>query len=242
VPVVNNQKEIITFRNQIKSFERQFPRSYCWCIQHILMSSSSSSSSSSLWSRIFRFLFFSLAMILAVVFILRSQRESQQKLKASLATDRLYDSLTDVLFPACHGIECFIESNNRPRRDQYCSKTVFPGSEGEHFHLHEHYELQNLVITIRHGDRSSMHSLPNAKLMKFPTASLLKPEVLQFVSYLSQFSLKYIVDTPATTSDKKLKRKIQEEKATDGSNVGDNIERSGDTSVETNTSKVIPLL
>lgn len=99
-------------------------------------------------------------MIVIVVFILRSQRDSQAKLKVAQSNDKLYDYVQDMLQPQCRGVECFIEANNRPRRDQYCSRTMYPGSEGEHFAHHDDFELQNLVITIR--DRSSIHSLPNA--------------------------------------------------------------------------------
>lgn len=146
--------------------------------------------SAHLWYRVLRMLLFSVLMIVIVVFLLRSQRESQQRLRDSIASDQLYDSLKELL-PNCNSVDCSGDTYSKSRRDQYCSKTMYPGAEGMHFHFHEHYELQNLVIMIRHGDRSSMHSLPNAKLIKFPTTSLLRPEVLQFLQYLSQFTLTF---------------------------------------------------
>jgi hypothetical protein len=147
--------------------------------------------SAQLWYRALRMIVFSFVMIGIVVYLLRSQRASQQRLRDSIASDQLYDSLKEIL-PNCNAVDCSGDMYTKSRRDQYCSKTMYPGAEGMHFHFHEHYELQNLLITIRHGDRSSMHSLPNAKLIKFPTSSILKPEVLKFVKYLSQFSLNFL--------------------------------------------------
>jgi len=56
---------------------------------------------------------------------------------------------------------CFdVELN---RLDQYCSNDVVRGEDGsESFTQHDRWNLAFLAITIRHGDRSPIHSLPGS--------------------------------------------------------------------------------
>lgn len=107
------------------------------------------------------------------------------------------------------------------RLTQYCSEHVPPGVEGAtKFPAHEHYILQDLIIAIRHGDRSGIHIMPGSEKKKtlptafaFPALSstssstnsgggnsasntpaslLMHPEIKPSISKLSHFELKIL--------------------------------------------------
>ncbi len=99
---------------------------------------------------------------------------------------------TEPIFPSCESVECYTNEDNITRLDRYCAKHQYLGAEGESFIHNEYFEIANLVITTRYGDRSSMFSLPAFTPMKPQYNSLLKPEALQYTKYLQNFRLKYL--------------------------------------------------
>lgn len=102
------------------------------------------------------------------------------------------DQYTEPIFPSCESIDCYTNAENVTRLDSYCAKHQYLGSEGDKFVHSEYFEMSNLVITTRYGDRSAMFSLPAFTPMKPQYNSLLKPESLQYTKYLQNFRLKYL--------------------------------------------------
>lgn len=76
---------------------------------------------------------------------------------------------------------CFDEQLNR--LDQYCSNDVVQGEDGAtSFSQHDGWNLAFLAITIRHGDRSPIHSLLGSKHKNFDN-SLVKLLDIDAVKY-----------------------------------------------------------
>jgi hypothetical protein len=65
-----------------------------------------------------------------------------------------------------------------PRLDLYCAKTQALGAENSYFYDKEKFKLKNLVITIRHGDRSPIHIVPGSSAVEDPVSSLAKASLL----------------------------------------------------------------
>lgn len=55
---------------------------------------------------------------------------------------------------------CFDEPINR--LDQYCAAKSIQGQEGPAIELKDEWKLIYLALTIRHGDRSPIHSMPGS--------------------------------------------------------------------------------
>ena len=55
---------------------------------------------------------------------------------------------------------CFDEPINR--LDQYCAANSIQGQEGAAIELKDEWKLIYLALTIRHGDRSPIHSMPGS--------------------------------------------------------------------------------
>jgi hypothetical protein len=81
--------------------------------------------------------------------------------------------------------------DEQPRSLQYCANTIYGGSEGT-FSGDEGYILKQLFILIRHGDRSSIHRLPNSYHSKQNTPRLIQPEALKYLPRLESFHIKKI--------------------------------------------------
>jgi hypothetical protein len=86
--------------------------------------------------------------------------------------------------------EILIGSNRINRIDQYCTHTIPTGEEETYYSWKDYFSLEQLTITIRHGDRSSIHSFPN-NIIKV-NSSMFKnkyfdDQALSFTSKLSQF-------------------------------------------------------
>jgi hypothetical protein len=97
------------------------------------------------------------------------------------------------------------ESSHNPhdRLQQYCNKHLWmSGVEGRSFQGNHNWELKYLALTIRHGDRSAIHSVPGAKrlVLRNKGEFLLDPEAVHFNPRLSSYktvlkaSLTSIVD------------------------------------------------
>jgi hypothetical protein len=83
-----------------------------------------------------------------------------------------------------------------PRLDLYCAKTQVLGAENSYFYDKEKFKLKNLVITIRHGDRSPIHIVPGSSAVEDPVTSsvaktsfLLDKDVLAHTPHLSSLLL-----------------------------------------------------
>lgn len=81
------------------------------------------------------------------------------------------------------------------RLDRYCARHIPAGKSVESLSssISEQYglEITNLVVTIRHGDRSAIHTLPNAT-MKLPPNGLVEPAVKNFTKFLNNLQLNII--------------------------------------------------
>jgi hypothetical protein len=95
-----------------------------------------------------------------------------------------------------------ISNNNIDRLHLYCNEQPHPGAEGSgKFPGHEHFVLQDLLVTIRHGDRSGIHRIPGSEphvhheesflssLTKGGDSMLLDRNVLKFTPRLASFQL-----------------------------------------------------
>lgn len=76
-----------------------------------------------------------------------------------------------------------------PRLDLYCAKDQYLGAEGSNFPGKENFQLKKVVFTIRHGDRSSIHLVPNSRLKHSKTSGFLDPEASKHSKSLSSFSI-----------------------------------------------------
>lgn len=91
------------------------------------------------------------------------------------------------------------------RLDKYCAKNVPTGDNAEkltekiadEFSL----DLASLVITIRHGDRSAIHVLPNST-MKIPDTVLVAPLSRDFTPFFSNLQLNIIEETNSPSQHK----------------------------------------
>lgn len=83
--------------------------------------------------------------------------------------------------------------SDHARLAQYCSVKVREGVEAYSFPAHELFELRHLLIAIRHGDRSSIHSYPGAATTataaKDMSSGLLEPAVTDNLAKLRSFAL-----------------------------------------------------
>ncbi|RYH01473.1 hypothetical protein EON65_48390 [archaeon] len=77
-----------------------------------------------------------------------------------------------------------------PRVQAYCHSSVpLENSSLSNSVEAELLELQRLVITIRHGDRSAIHKLPNAVIAKNSAQQLFRPEVKSYLGHLDKIKL-----------------------------------------------------
>jgi hypothetical protein len=85
------------------------------------------------------------------------------------------------------------KSTHQLRIDSYCSINI-PIERKEQQQLRrKNLKLVNLVITIRHGDRSSIHNLPNSTISLPPNGKkYVVPEAKAFVQHLENFQLHFL--------------------------------------------------
>lgn len=87
------------------------------------------------------------------------------------------------------------EHRTYPRLDLYCAREQKIGEEQHAMKwiASKEFQLSNLVIAIRHGDRSSIHKIPNSHPKSTAKVSdYLAPEALQYTDYLSSLKLHVI--------------------------------------------------
>jgi hypothetical protein len=66
--------------------------------------------------------------------------------------------------PTSSGATSASSTMDHDRLHLYCNEQILPGVEGStKFHGHEHFVLKDLIITIRHGDRSGIHVMPGSE-------------------------------------------------------------------------------
>ncbi len=76
------------------------------------------------------------------------------------------------------------------RLAQYCNNNPSPGSCGRTFDGNEQWQLKHITLTIRHGDRTSIHSVPGSRPAKLTRKSeLLDPVALKHTSKLVNYKL-----------------------------------------------------
>jgi hypothetical protein len=89
------------------------------------------------------------------------------------------------------------------RLDRYCARHIPAGESAEAAAaaIARQYgvALTNLVITIRHGDRSAIHTLPNAT-MKTPSSPLVEPQARPFTRFFANLQLNILHDGAASSS------------------------------------------
>eukprot|EP01041_Mallomonas_annulata_P006090 gene6090-12295_t len=79
-----------------------------------------------------------------------------------------------------------------PRALQYCAEVIYGGREGR-FPNDDQWTLKQLTLVIRHGDRSSIHRLPNATpVIEKRSSPYINPEALRYISRLDSFTLKLL--------------------------------------------------
>lgn len=84
-----------------------------------------------------------------------------------------------------------LQGSSHPRLLQYCSKQQYLGAENSLFEGKAHFRLKNLVITIRHGDRSAIHQIPGINKVE-QQRELLEPEATRYTPHLSALSLRVL--------------------------------------------------
>jgi hypothetical protein len=83
-------------------------------------------------------------------------------------------------------------NQNYPRLELYCAKKQHLGAENSYFTGKEDFQLKKLVFTIRHGDRSSIHLIPNSKINVPKPLRHLDPDVLKYTKHLSAISMEVL--------------------------------------------------
>lgn len=95
------------------------------------------------------------------------------------------------------------QSSYPHRLDRYCARHIPAGENAEAAAAAISREygvaLTNLVITIRHGDRSAIHTLPNAT-MKTPSSPLVEPQARQFTRFFANLHLNILQDSSSSSS------------------------------------------
>ncbi len=80
----------------------------------------------------------------------------------------------------------------------YCNEQILPGVEGPtKFHGHEHFVLKDLIVTIRHGDRSGIHVMPGSVRVAHDSNfhsyhhdnPLIDPQALRYASKLGNLEI-----------------------------------------------------
>jgi hypothetical protein len=95
----------------------------------------------------------------------------------------------------------------------YCSFHIPPGSESDRALSRYDLELRHLVIAIRHGDRSAIHTMPGSAPLsgdnnnlddKDGSPKLLDPRALEHASRLKSFTLSQIVEPASGQGSNKV--------------------------------------
>jgi hypothetical protein len=103
------------------------------------------------------------------------------------------------------------KQNPLSRLEEYCTRKSRTGIEGSYFDGRDNFKMTNLVITIRHGDRSNINIIPNSDGAVKATNSnvdqadgdkvrkleLLSPDVLQYTKFMNAFELNLVGPPPA---------------------------------------------
>ena len=114
--------------------------------------------------------------------------DSLTKSEKSVVNDELKCDLTSI---ESEKVRCVTTPISR--LNQYCSSKVVKGVEGKTFDSSEYWLLSNLVITIRHGDRSPIHSLPGSvPIQTSSSAFLIEPEANEKAKKLNSFKLEFV--------------------------------------------------
>lgn len=95
-----------------------------------------------------------------------------------------------------HSPECEYDMT---RSKQYCARETVGGYEGK-FYGHDKFNLRQVIILIRHGDRSSIHKMPNSKVLSKNSTKYFHPDAIHYVPLLNSFEIKSLGDTSISNS------------------------------------------
>ena len=96
------------------------------------------------------------------------------------------------------GGECYTHS---VRLLNYCSLNPPEGVEGSNFDGSSDYSLVHVSLTIRHGDRTSIHSIPGSSVTHTTKASVLDSRAAHHVPRMDSFAVVPIEDSKDSASN-----------------------------------------
>lgn len=126
-----------------------------------------------------------IVVIFSILFIITLISRSYHR---QIFENRGNQLIKPTISSGCKSTACFTLIE---RLVNYCSLKVAIGAEGPHFIEHEKFILEYVLLTIRHGDRSSIHKMPGSidNGIANPDNPFYDSRALQYIPRSSSFSI-----------------------------------------------------